>query len=169
MIVRKVTQSDDFDAIGNIYAQSWKSAYRGIVPQSYLDSLSGEQWADKFRTRKHDSFIILEGGKYIGTSSICAARDEIMAGYGEIISIYLLPEYFGQGYAEPLLNCAVNALWEKGYENIYLWTLEKNIRAQRFYEKNGFYKNGDTSAIEIAGKELTEIRYVRSRYESCVR
>jgi len=162
MNIRKVTKADDFDAIGNIYAQSWKITYHGIVPQDYLDDLTGARWATLLSESKYDSFLVLEDGKYIGTSSICAARDEKMPDYGEIISIYLLPEYFGQGYAEPLFNCAINALLVKGYKNIYLWVLEENVRAQKFYEKQDFHKNGDSKLINIAGKELTEIRYVKN-------
>ena len=161
MHVRKVTKTDDFDAIANIYAQSWKAAYHGIVPQDFLDSLTTKQWSDKLANSTFDAYVILEDDKYIGTSSICAARDVKMAGYGEIISIYLLPEYFGRGYAKPLIDCVTNALLEKGYSNIYLWTLTENIRAQKFYEKHGFHKNDDISTIEIAGKELTEFRYVK--------
>ena len=161
MHLQKVTKADDFNAIGEIYAQSWKLAYRGIVPQGYLDGLAGSQWAGVLGDSKYDAYVILEDGKYIGTSSICAARDEKMVGWGEIISIYLLPEYFGKGYAQPLLQRAMNALKEKGYANIYLWVLKENIRAQRFYEKHGFHQNGDVSFIEIAGKTLTEIRYIQ--------
>ena len=162
MNARKITQNDDFEAIGNIYAQSWKTAYRGIIPQEYLDTLNASRWTHGLENGIYDAFVLIEDDRYIGTSSICAARDEKMADYGEIISLYLLPEYFGHGYAAPLLQCAVNALLEKGHKNIYLWVLKENTRAQKFYEKQGFHKNGDTSCIEIAGKELAEIRYVKN-------
>ena len=162
MNIQKVTETDDFNAIGEIYAQSWKTAYQGIVPQDYLDGLAGSRWAKVLGDNKYDAYVIMEDGKYIGTSSICAARDEKMVGWGEIISIYLLPEYFGKGYAEPLFKCAINALGEKGHTNIYLWVLKGNIRAQKFYEKHGFQKNGDTSLVEIAGEELEDIRYIKS-------
>ena len=162
MNIQKVTDTDDFNAIGEIYAQSWKTAYRGIVPQDYLDKLAGSRWAKVLSGSSFDAYVIREDRKYIGTSSIGAAREEKMVGWGEIISIYLLPEYFGKGYAEPLFKCAVNALCEKGYTNIYLWVLKENIRAQRFYEKHGFHNSGEASLIEIAGTELTEIRYIKN-------
>ena len=159
MDIRKVNEKDDFNAIGEIYAQSWKTAYRGIVSQDYLDGLTGSNWAKVLSDRKNEAYVILEDKKYIGASSIGAARDEKMADWGEIMSIYLLPEYFGKGYSEPLFKCAINALREKGYTKIYLWVLKENTRAQRFYEKHGFYKNGDIDSIEIAGIQLTDIRY----------
>ena len=162
MNIHKVTETDDFNAIGEIYAQSWKTACRGIVPQDFLDELAGSRWAKVLSGSKYDSYVIREDRKYIGTSSIGAAREEKMAGWGEIISIYLLPEYFGKGYAEPLFKRAVNALCEKGCTNIYLWVLNENIRAQRFYEKHGFHNSGEAALIDIAGAELTEIRYIKN-------
>ena len=161
MEVRKTEPSDDFAAIGNIYVKSWQAAYRGIVPQNYLDTLSGGWWAQRLAEGRYDDYVIMENGVYVGTSSTCAARDEDMAGYGEIISIYMLPEYFGKGFAAPLIKYVENALKEKGYENIYLWALEDNARARRFYEKQGFHTNGDTTTMEISGKVLAEVRYVK--------
>jgi RimJ/RimL family protein N-acetyltransferase len=164
--IRKVTEHDDFDAIGNIYAQSWKYAYKGIVPQDYLDSLDSARWAPVLSRRSHDAFVLVENGRYIGTASICAARDEAMAGWGEIISIYMHPCAMGEGLAAPLFKAVMDALAERGFQDIYLWVLEENTRAQKFYEKNGFIKNGDTMDIVIGGRKLVEVRYVCHIVES---
>ncbi len=120
MEIRKVRRDDDFVAIGNIYARSWKAAYRGIVPQHYLDELNGAHWSNVLANSRYDAFIILDEHQYVGASSVCPARDEKMIGWGEIISIYLLPEYFGKGYATPLFDYATNALIGAGFKNIYL-------------------------------------------------
>ena len=53
-------------------------------------------------------------------------------------------------------------LKEKGYSKIYLWVLEKNERARRFYEKNGFTWNGDRLEGEEGGRKVTDLRYVLS-------
>lgn len=42
--IRKMTKEDDVCAIAEIYAKSWKTAYHGIVPQSYLDAVDGDRW-----------------------------------------------------------------------------------------------------------------------------
>ncbi len=164
MEIRRVRPNDDFDAIGEIYAQSWKAAYAGIVPQVFLDALTGAHWAGNLEKMQYDAYVLLDGGVYVGTSSVCAARDEGMAGWGEIISIYLLPSYFDRGCGGPLFEHAVQALADKGYADIYLWVLEDNVRARRFYEKHGFAPNGDAATITIADKPLCELRYVRRLY-----
>ena len=159
MEIRKVAQADDFNAISRIYALSWKTAYKGIVPQEYLDELPENRWANVLRNSPCDAFVIIENGEYIGTSSICAARDEKMSGWGEIVSIYLLPEYFGKGYGKPLLENSVASLISKGYDEIYLWAFEENKRARKFYEKNGFSPL-DRQLININGTDLPEVRYI---------
>ena len=160
--IRKTTPADDFDAISRIYALSWQTAYRGIVPQRYLDDLPETRWAGVLREGRWVSYLALENKKYIGTASVCPARDEAMSGYGEIVSIYLLPEYFGRGYGAPLLAHAMAGLKETGYDNVYLWVLEDNKRARAFYEKNGFSQTPDRLTLDIGGKNLTDIRYIRT-------
>ena len=161
MDIRKVTPEDDFDAIGDIYAESWRTAYRGMVQQDYLDALTGAHWAEALRKNGRDAFVSVQDGKYIGTASVTPARDAGMDGWGELISIYLLPEYFGCGVAAPLLDYALGALRETGFADVYLWVLEGNLRARGFYEKHGFALTGDTERLEIAGDFLTAVRYIR--------
>ncbi len=161
MEVQKVNAQDNFSEIADIYVSSWKVAYQGIIPQDYLDALEGSPWVQLLSQGVHDSYVVIDDGRYIGTSCIGGARDQAMAGWGEIFSFYLLPEYFGAGYAYPLLQSVLQALTKAGYSNIYLWVLEDNMRARSFYEKNGFNSNGDTTTLNIGGKELKELRYVK--------
>jgi len=100
-------------------------------------------------------------GEYIGTSGVCPARDEKMSGWGEIMSIYLLPEYFGKGFGKPLMDNSISFLLTRGYANIYVWVLELNVMARRFYEKNGFVLS-DKKPNSIGGKDLVSVRYIYS-------
>ncbi len=163
MQVRRATADDDFAAIAEIYARSWQAAYRGIVPQEYLDGLTGERWGWLSAERAGGTLVLMDGGRYVGTSFVCASRDPAMAGWGEIVSLYLLPEYWGSGGGAPLFAAAVDALGEIGFADIYLSVLRDNARARRFYEKNGFAATGDTASITIAGAMLEEVRYARMR------
>jgi hypothetical protein len=59
-------------AIGTIYSRSWKTAYRGIVSQYYLDTLSGRHWSSVLADSRYDTYVMMDGGKYIGVSSVGA-------------------------------------------------------------------------------------------------
>jgi len=90
------------------------------------------------------------------------ARDNQLSDWGEIVSIYLLPEYCGKGYGQELMDAALADMKESGYQNVYLWVLKENQRARHFYEKNKLQCNGDECICEIMGKQLTDIRYIYS-------
>ncbi len=163
MNTRKATV-DDVKDISRIYAQSWKTAYVGMVPQRFLDTIDDERWVEKFSRDIGDgtlqALMICDGDTPAGCAAFGASRDEKMQGWGEIVSIYLHPEYFGRGYGEALLMATVGALKEQGYERIYLWVLRENERARRFYEKHGFVDNGDACMLDFMGEELVDLRYM---------
>ena len=159
MQIEKVTPKTAWQA-GQIYATSWKSAYAGIVPQPYLDGLSAGVWALRLGCLVYTDFVLKDGGRYVATASVTAARDPAMHGWGEVVSIYVLPECTGLGYGKALFAHAVHHLRENGFFKIYLWVLEENHRARAFYQKMGFAPNGDKTVVHIGGKALVEMRYV---------
>ncbi|WP_330405892.1 GNAT family N-acetyltransferase [Faecalicatena contorta] len=79
---------------------------------------------------------------------------------GEIISIYLLPEYLGKGYGKQLLQAAIDDLIQMGYKDIFLYVLEANAKTRRFYERFGFKASSAYLEDNIGGKCLREIQYV---------
>lgn len=159
MRIRRLTKEDDLELICLIYKKSWQYAYQGIIPQDYLDQLNESKWLSHLANEKITTYIVIENDVYIGAASFSSAREQKMAGWGEIVSFYLLPEYFGKGFAESLLATILEELTNEGFSNIYLWVLSDNTRARRFYEKQGFLSTDETSIINIAGKDLLEIKY----------
>lgn len=68
----------------------------------------------------------------------------------------------GKGYGKILMESVVAELKRQGYENIFLWVLEENIRARHFYEQFGFTLTDDFMEDQIGGKDLREVRYIYS-------
>ena len=159
-MIRYVLPEDDLQEISNVYEQSWKYAYKDIIPQSYLDSIPSGRWADNINKNNRKNLIMLEKGSIIGTLSFCKSRWEQYNHYGEIVSIYFLPQYIGKGYGKSLLDKAVEELKFLGFQYILLWVLEDNHRARNFYEKYGFIFSGEYKNDNIGGKELREVMYV---------
>ena len=153
--VREMT-TDDIDAVRQLYVTGWQNAFKGIVPQDYLDQLNLDHWAPPL----NGAYVLTDGEKILGTSSISAARDESFKGWGEVISIFILPELIGQGYGHTLFDFVTDKLIEMGYHNICLNVFEANLRARRFYERHDFSWNGDRISSDIGGKELIELRYI---------
>lgn len=161
MEIRLLNERDDRAEISRIYEESWKFAYKGMIPQEYLDSIPQGRWVKTVDNPGWNTLVMLEGEQIIGTSSYCASRFDDWKDYGEIISIYLLPEYMGKGYGRSLLQAAVEKLAEMGCRDILLWVLEENQRARRFYEKAGFSASSAYLDDKIGGKPVREIQYIR--------
>ena len=90
-----------------------------------------------------------------GTCSFCKSRFEQFPNWGEIISIYLLPDYLGKGCGKALMKSALSELKKQGYEKIFLWVLEENVRARYFYEQFGFSPTDDFINDNIGGERIT--------------
>ena len=74
----------------------------------------------------------------------------------EIESIYILDEYRGKGFGRQFID------FIKTYRpqaDIFLWVLEVNTNARRFYENNGFVMSGESRTIK-RGTEFVQLRYV---------
>ena len=83
-----------------------------------------------------------------------------MHGWGEVHTLYVLPEYWGRGFGTALLDNSVRWLNSCGFDRVYLWALDTNTRARRLYEKYGFTPTTDTLLCQVGNAEVTDIRYV---------
>jgi len=141
----------------------WQTAYRGIIPDAYLDNMPTEieQRTENFRQAFTDpgnvhSYCVMHGENMVGFITIDIIHANIWA-------IYLIEEFCGKGYGKRLLDFAVNELEREGHYEIYLWVLEDNVRARRFYEKNNFYVDGTTRVVDrYGGVPLVQVKYVRN-------
>lgn len=176
MRIRPVSDRDDQMAVSRVYEESWKEAYRNIVPQAYLDGIPAGAWCEAaFRPDMH-SLVMTDGEEIVGTASYCKMRlfdmmpdkfdsSETNDVCGEIVSVYFLPQYMGKGFGTLLMQAVLAELKKMGYQSCCLWVLEENERARHFYEKMGFVPDGAYMEQEIGGKNLREMRYVRGVLE----
>ena len=159
MEIRYLQPGDSRTAISRVYEKSWKYAYQGIIPQDYLDSIPEGRWAANLDHPDRHTLLCVDGGEIVGTSSFCRSRWEQYDGWGEVVSIYFLPDYMGKGFGKLLMERTVRELRKLGYSNIFLWVLAENNRARAFYERFGFRRTDDLRTDVIGGRNLREIRY----------
>lgn len=159
MEIVRVTK-DNSKEVSRIYAEGWKIGYKGIIDQDYLDSIPMDRWANKLDNSKFQGYVLVENHEYIAASTVAPARDGEMEGWGEIISMYVLPKYFRKGYGSVMFRFSVEKLKEMGFKKIYLWVLDNNERAKAFYSNNGFIPTEKTKAIKLGDKSYNEKMYI---------
>lgn len=163
MLIR-TAQPGDASLISHLFAVSWKTAYRGIIEDLYLDRLPDEYWVPSVRawlvSGCLSALIAYEGETPVGSVIYGRGRDEDHAGWGEIVSLYLLPEWFRKGYGTALLAKALDDMRAEGYSRFYLWAINGNRLAERFYRRRGFHPTSDKVSYRIGGSNVQDIRFV---------
>ena len=161
MNIRLIVPGDDRMAISRVYEESWRHAYQGVIPHAYLDAIPTGYWASAIDMPGRETLLLHDKENIVGVCSFGPSRFKKLVNWGEIFSIYLLPQYMGKGCGTQLLRSAIEELKKRSYKKLFLWVLEENNRARHFYERCGFLKAADVIEEKIGGKNVREIRYVR--------
>ena len=154
--IRTLTPEDDLQAVGELYAESWKQTYQRLLPQRFLDKLTHDRWTALLHAEPEASLGMYEDGALVGTAMLGFGREEGREGCGEVVSLYLSPDRIGQGYGSRLLEAAMQHLREQGCEKVYLWVMCGNIHAVHFYVRKGFHPTGRIQ-MENYGGEMVEL------------
>jgi ribosomal protein S18 acetylase RimI-like enzyme len=167
--IRPATPADAA-AIAAVHVGTWDGAYRGLLPDEYLDAMDVTSWTGGWeRTLTGERppgaatlVAVAEGGKVVGFVDVVPSRDDgAAADTGEVTSIYVLPPAWGTGAGRALMSVAVDCLCEDGFRSATLWVLRDNERARRFYERAGWSADGASKDDVVAGATVTEVRYRR--------
>ncbi|MBO3061480.1 MULTISPECIES: GNAT family N-acetyltransferase [Mammaliicoccus] len=160
MIIRNKKESD-IESIAKVHYESWVTTYKGIVPDSYLDSLSLESYIEKHHMFNAPCIVAEVDGKVVGFLMYSKDKDEDTSDKcGEIMVIYLLQEYQHKGIGTLLMNEAEKRM-KSEFDQLSLWVLEDNIPTVKFYEKMGFEKDGKYELEEL-GNVLRETRMIKN-------
>ena len=157
---------DDAEPFGSVRVRAWQAAYRGIMPDEFLDALDGPAWAARWRDhfgeggRGRIDLAAVVDGHIVGAVSVGPDRDE--SGIGELWAINLDPDVFGTGVGQALFVAGVDALRGLGFAEAVLWVVRENVRARRFYERNGWSADGTEKAVDFGGAPVVELRYAAS-------
>jgi GNAT superfamily N-acetyltransferase len=164
MKVRRALPGDGA-GIGQVHVESWRTTYRGLVPQAYLDALSAEQrgawWEKVIREADGDAknlWVAVDDTAQVGGFANGGKTHLEVHGFtGELYAIYLLESVQRQGLGRALMKRVAADLWAEGHRTMLLGVLKENP-ACRFYERMGGVPIKEET-IERGGKELVEVFY----------
>lgn len=155
----------DAEGIARVHVFTWQNAYLGLIPGSFLQSLSVEQrttnWIKNIESPlpKSHTFVAEINGEIVGFLGIGSSRENDLADQGEVYAIYVLPGIQGRGIGTALMQAGLQALKIEGFTSAILWVLDGNLRTQAWYESHG-WKSTNRSKIDQRGDlALEEIEY----------
>jgi GNAT superfamily N-acetyltransferase len=160
----RLAKVDDAPAISRVHIDSWRTSYKGIVPDQVLDNLdyvrNNIRWREMLSNLgEMKCFFVAEDddGRIIGFAIGGPNRDENTGFNGELYAIYLLLECQGKGIGKKLVSKVAAWLANRRYDSMLVWVLEKNP-AKYFYESLGAKPVGRKSII-IGDASLDELSY----------
>ena len=133
---------EDAEAIAEVHVTSWQESYRGLIPQSVLDTLSIPDrkvaWRNAFTgLGRYPVYVVEEERQILGFGNGGACRSEALGQEMEVYAIYLLARAQRQGNGSKLLRAVMSDFVVDGKKSAGLWVLRDNDIARKFYEKFG--------------------------------
>ena len=160
-MIRPATVDDVVD-IARVHVSSWRSTYRGLMPDAVLDGLSVERRADFWRgvverAKNQFVFVVEEEGRIVGFVNGGLEQEADPHYTAELYALYLLKEHQGRGYGRALFRATAETFVERGHTTMLLWVLSTNP-SKSFYERlGGTYLK--TKPLELGGETLEEVAY----------
>lgn len=155
MICIRQAQSRDINKIAKIKADGWKSAYKGIVDDGFLNSMSVSKQIDMIKNYSSDTMFVAEKDNEV--LGFCRIYDYNEPVYDdkeidcEIREIYVNPSFKRMGIGSALFHFTKEYFSQKGKWKLYLGCLKDNHSARKFYEKMGGIPSSGKE-IDIGGK-----------------
>jgi GNAT superfamily N-acetyltransferase len=152
----------DAAAIARVHVATWRSAYRGLLPDAFLDTLSEARYEERWqRSLANDVarvYVAEDQDEIVAFASGGRERAGEQGYQGELYAIYVLEEAQGRGHGRGLVRAIVGGLRELGLADMIVWVLRDNARARRFYERlGGVYVR--SQPITIGTSLLEEVSY----------
>ena len=153
--------------VARVHVRSWQAAYRGLLPDAYLDGLRAEDRAQRYRFASEDvrdpaTVLAIEDGTICGFATTAPARDSDGVDDGEVYALYVDPDWWDRGFGAALIAAARSRLMDLGSRNAVLWLLAGNARADRFYRIDGWAPDGPARTDSVWGVTVDEVRYRRA-------
>jgi GNAT superfamily N-acetyltransferase len=160
----RAADAEDIDAIARLHAESWRTAYRGQYRDAFLDGPVYDDRLGVWRERltspaPNQHTVVAEDGALAGFA--CAFGDDD-ARWGTLLdNIHVDPDRKRGGIGTLLIREI--ARWaDRAYPaaGFYLWVLEANAPARRFYERLGARNAEQVPAKPAGGGTVSSLRYV---------
>ncbi|SDX73775.1 Ribosomal protein S18 acetylase RimI [Collimonas sp. OK242] len=142
VVIRRATVADA-GVIAAVRIDSWRTTYRGIIPDDYLDGMKIEDsaaiWSRILSATSNAAnvFVAEVDGEVLGFAAGMTLAQAKLGFDSELTAIYLEPSVQRAGIGRKLVAHVAAALASAGANNMLVWVLADNRPARQFYEMLG--------------------------------
>ena len=168
MISVRRAELTDATAIGAVHVAAWRSAYPGILPDTYLARLSPTRLALNYRMAIASGATVMvaaskgHGPRIVGFSTVGPPRTPGL-GDAEIETLYVLDDWRDQGVGRRMMQATATQLVAKGCGSVFVWVLCDNP-SRWFYRHLGGQPAAE-GETRLAGVALPQVAYKWSPIE----
>ncbi len=165
LIIRNV-KKEDIPKIVDIQINGWKTAYRGIIDDEYLENLDSEYDLKVKKMQKNymnNGFVVVELNnqvvafcRYIYDNS---NSPEIIDADCELSVLYVESNLKNKGIGTALFKYVINEFKKQNKTCMVIWCLKDNVIGNRFYTKMGGTIVSE-KAITKGNKEYKEVCFL---------
>jgi len=137
---------------------SWSISYGNVLPASFIENdLKGEldrHWSDAFQ----DGSGLVGRGAFQGQSLVGFASLYMNRDSGAFLdNLHAWPSLTSRGVGGQLMTDCLRTSNDHGMTSLYLWVLDENLRARKFYRRHGGVEIG-TEVKNHFGQPLNAVR-----------
>ncbi len=154
----------DAAEIARVQTLSWQTSYRGILPDSILDTMDTARRASMRREILLDSEalnLVAYDTTYGDLVGFCNAGPSRRQGprVGELYEIYIVDQAKRYGLGRELFEGTTAWCRSRQMTSLIIWVLQQNTHARRFYEAMGG-REGARTQSSVRGYPVVEQAYV---------
>jgi GNAT superfamily N-acetyltransferase len=161
-LIRAATAADA-QAISVLWDASARAGFAHLLPPGHpFPAFDPARLLELLGDGRVDILVDEDGGELRAHTTFGTSRDEdAPAIVGEVRSFFVSPVFWRRRVGTGLMARALEGLAGRGFEQATLWSFEANGRANSFYERHGFERDGSTRTEEVWA-HLPEVRYRRT-------
>jgi GNAT superfamily N-acetyltransferase len=146
-----------------VWDESARAGFADLLPAGHVfPEPDPERWYALIDDPAVSMLMAEDGGELLGLSACGASRDDDAdPSVGEVRSFFVAAGRWRQGVGGALMAAVLDSLRERGCSEATMWSFASNERANAFYERHGFTRDGAQKTEEVWA-DLLEVRYRRS-------
>ncbi|MDY0396933.1 GNAT family N-acetyltransferase [Virgibacillus halophilus] len=140
MIIR-LAEENDAAGIAKVHVDSWRTTYKGIVPDEFLfKTLTYESRLKNWQGNVSQRKVFVAEDKQKGIVGFAGGGKERSGEYptyrGELYAIYILKDFQRMNIGRKLTARVMDQLVDAGFHSMLVWVLEEN-QSKSFLSGNG--------------------------------